>query len=175
MTHYAGTGIRGGRGDGGPALEAELDAPHGLVVRPDGALYVADTGNHRVRRIDPANRVITAFAAAVAPAGLALGPGGVLYVAERDGQRVSRIDPNGAKTVVAGTGVRGGSGDGGPAVAAQVDEPFADGRSGLARFHDEPFDVVPAPGGELFIVESGLSGGIRHIDASGVIRTIRRR
>jgi hypothetical protein len=157
VTAYAGTGTRGGGGDGGRALQAELNAPHGLVIGADGALYVADTGNHRVRRIDPATHVISAVAAGDGPAGLAVGSGGVLYVAERDGLRVSRIDPSGTKTLVAGTGVRGNSGNGGPATAARL---------------DEPFDVVPTASGTLFILQSGAAGGLRHIDPSGTITTV---
>jgi len=160
VTAYAGTGIQGGGGDGGPALQAELFAPHGLVVGADGALYVADTGNNRVRRIDPATRVITAFSTATGPVGLALGPGGSLYVAEREGLRVWRVDASGARALVAGTGVRGNTGDGGPATAARL---------------DEPFDVVPAVGGVLYVLQSGPAGGFRRIDASGRITTLRRR
>jgi YVTN family beta-propeller protein len=160
VTAYAGTGTRGGGGDGGPALQAELNAPHGLVIGADGALYVADTGNNRVRRIDPVTHVISAVAAGDGPAGLAVGPGGVLYVAERDGLRVSRVDPSGTKTLVAGTGVRGNSGDGGPATAARL---------------DEPFDVVPTASGALFVLQSGAAGGLRHIDPSGKITTLARR
>ena len=160
VTAYAGTGPRGGEGDGGPALQAELNAPHGLVIGADGALYVADTGNHRVRRIDPATHVISAVAAGDGPAGLAVGSGGVLYVAERDGLRVSRIDPSGTKTLVAGTGVRGNTGDGGPATGARL---------------DEPFDVVPTASGALFILESGATGRIRRIAPSGTISTLTRR
>jgi hypothetical protein len=104
--------------------------------------------------------MISAVAAGDGPAGLAVGSGGVLYVVERDGLRVSRIDPSGTKTLVAGTGVRGNSGDGGPATAARL---------------DEPFDVVPTASGALFILQSGGAAGLRHIDPSGTITTVRRR
>jgi YVTN family beta-propeller protein len=160
VTHYAGTGIRAGGGDGGPALQAELDAPHGLAFGADGALYVGDTGNDRVRRIDPVTRVITTVATGDGPVGLALALDGSLLFAEREGLRVSRLDASGTKTLVAGTGVRGNTGDGGPATAARL---------------DEPFDVLPAAGGVLYILQSGAAGGLRRVDSSGRISTVRRR
>ena len=50
MTTIAG-GRRGAGGDGGPAIKAGLDRPHGAVVGPDGAIYIGDTNNHRIRKV----------------------------------------------------------------------------------------------------------------------------
>ena len=61
IENFAGTGARGFSGDGGPAAEARLNGPSGLQRGPDGALYVCDTGNNRIRRIDP-NGTISTFA-----------------------------------------------------------------------------------------------------------------
>jgi sugar lactone lactonase YvrE len=160
VTHYGGTGVEGDAGDGGPALQAQFRAPHGLAVGADGALYVSDTGNDRIRRIDPTSRVVSAFAPARIPGGLGVGPDGALYVAASGVHSVLRIDRNGAATVVAGTGVSGSTGDGGPATAARL---------------QEPFDVAVAADGTLFIVQTGRSGRIRRVNPSGTISTLRRR
>jgi DNA-binding beta-propeller fold protein YncE len=160
VTHYAGTGVEGGGGDGGPALQAEFRGPHGLVIGTDGALYVSDTGNNRIRRTDSTSRLITAFVPALAPGGLSAGPDGTLYVTEFEAHRVLRLDRTGNASVVAGTGARGFTGDGGPAIRARL---------------DLPADTAAASDGTLYIVESGPAGRIRKVDPSGRISTLRRR
>jgi DNA-binding CsgD family transcriptional regulator/sugar lactone lactonase YvrE len=62
ITTYAGTDEQGYGGDGGPAGKAVLNGPKGVVVGPDGSVYIADTGNHRIRKVDPVSRVISTFA-----------------------------------------------------------------------------------------------------------------
>ncbi|MBI5283131.1 MAG: SMP-30/gluconolactonase/LRE family protein [Candidatus Solibacter usitatus] len=124
---YAGTGEAGFGGDGGRALEAQLKGPSGLALDVDGNLYIADSRNHRVRKVDVNTREISTVWTgddSSLPTGLAFNGEGVLYVADAGLHRVSILDVGAGKLkVVVGKGTAGFSGDGGPAVDAQLNRP----------------------------------------------------
>ncbi len=154
VTIFAGNGIRGFSGDGGPATNASLSSPSAVTVDRAGNLLVADGFNYRIRRVTPEG-VITTIAGTgtngvegdggaalnasfVYTHDLALDAAGNLYVAQADGNRVRRIDTNGMVTTVAGTGQAGFSGDEGPAVRAALNFPrgLAFDRSGNLHISD---------------------------------------
>ncbi len=170
MTTVAGTGTQGFDGDGGAATAALLDSPLGLAAG-NGSLFIADSHNHRVRRVDLGSGIISTYAgsmnigsagdggsaAAAAldlPSSLALDQAGNLYIADRRAHRVRRVAANGLMTTVAGTDAQGFAGNGQTAVAALLDSP-----GGLA--------VDSA--GNLYIADSH-NHSVRRVDAAtGVI------
>jgi uncharacterized protein (TIGR03437 family) len=168
----AGTGTRGFSGDSGPARSASLWGPAAVVVDPrDGAAYLADQQNNRLRRIAP-DGVITTVAGngqhllyragevATAspmdwPSGLAIDPGGTIYFSEVHSNRTARITGNRIVTV-AGDGFEGMTGDGGPAASARLRFP-----AGLA------FDVR----GNLYIADQ-RNHRIRRVAPDGTMSTV---
>ena len=95
-TVVAGNGEQGNAGDGGPATAAQLGRPHGLVFAADGALLISDSENHRVRHLDLASGVITAWADGLRfPGGIARDAAGNVYVAEFETQRITKLDSSG--------------------------------------------------------------------------------
>jgi sugar lactone lactonase YvrE len=162
----AGTGTAGFSGDGSPATGAMLSGTNALAVDQNGTLYVADANNGRIRSVGRDGIIHSvgatngdggpALTAALAgPAGLALDSKGDLYVAERDGGRVRRIDRMGRISTVAGNGVSGLAGDGGPAVQAELNHPTA---------------VAVDKEGNLFIADS-KNNRVRRVDTQGRITT----
>lgn len=168
----AGTGAAGFSGDNGPALKSRLDRPRGLAVDWLGNLYIADSGNHRVRMVSTGGVITTVAGNGVrgrrgdggpatsaeldTPAAVAVDSDGNLYIAEQGGHAVRKVDRRGVISTVAGAGQAGYSGDGGAAVAARLNAP-----AGLA------VDVA----GNLFIADTG-NHRIRRVDRDGVIRTV---
>lgn len=168
----AGTGDAGFAGDNGPALRSRLDRPRGLAIDWLGNLYIADSGNHRVRMVST-NGAITTIAGngtrgrrgdggpatsaeLDTPAAVAADGDGNLYIAEQGGHAVRKVDRRGVISTVAGTGQPGYSGDGEAAAAARLNAP-----SGLAA------DVL----GNLLIADTG-NHRIRWVGQDGVIHTI---
>lgn len=153
ITTIAGTGRGGLTGDGGPATAARIDWPTGVAPLADGSVAIADQRNNRVRLIDPAGTIRT-LAQLTSPDGVApVADGGVLAVQDLE-NRVVHIDRAGVVTVVAGTGARGSSGDGGPATAALLNRPVA--------------VAAAADGG--FLIADG-SNRVRRVAADGTIST----
>jgi DNA-binding beta-propeller fold protein YncE len=169
----AGTGEKGSAGDGGPAAKAQLNGPHHLLMGPNGQLYVADTWNNAVRRIDLATGVITrvagtgekGFSGDGGPARQAqfggiyaiAFHGGRLYVCDLDNRRVRGVDlATGIVTTVAGNGAKGVPQDGEDART----QPLVDPRA-IA------FDSQ----GNLYICERN-GHALRVVDARGRIRTV---
>jgi DNA-binding beta-propeller fold protein YncE len=137
----AGNGTPGYSGDGGPAREAQLRAPHCLLADGPDTFLICDIGNHRIRRLHLRSRTIDTYAGTGAtaptpegapvagtplngPRALARAPNGDLYLALREGNAIYRIDTR-SQTLhrIAGTGMRGYSGDGGPALDATLAGP----------------------------------------------------
>ena len=168
----AGTGQSGYTGDGGPALEATLDAPRTLDVAPDGTVYVADTDNHVIRRIDTDGTITTIAGTGqpgyggdggpateawiTSPHGVAVDHLGNVYIADSRNHRVRRVNPNGVMSTVAGTGRSGFDGDRGPARLALLSTPKG---------------VAVDRHGDLYIADTG-NHRIRRVNSSGVIVTV---
>jgi streptogramin lyase len=165
--------FRGFSGDGGPARNAELNSPWGIAVDASGNLFIADSGNGRVRRVDRLSGIITTVAGRgrgvpsgdgspatdaglPQPMAVCVDPSGDLLIAsEHSIRRVDHV--TGIITTVAGGNARGFSGDGGPAVKAQISTAEA---------------IVEDDDGNLFIADTA-NLRIRRVDhATGIITTV---
>jgi DNA-binding beta-propeller fold protein YncE len=114
-TLIAGTGEAGFSGDLGAATSAQLDWPTGLALGRNGDLYIADTQNDRIRKVDGLRGTITTVVGPERlkiPFGVAYRPDGSLYVADSGHNRVLEILPSRDVVTVAGTGTDGYNGDG---------------------------------------------------------------
>jgi len=168
ITTVAGNGTAGFSGDGGPATSAQLQYPQGIAVDYAGNLYIADTGNRRIRKVSKG--VITTVAgngwpgysgdngpatsAMFFPSGIAVDSASNLYISDSGSERIRKVS-NGVITTVAGNGTAGFSGDGGPATSA-----------GLWT----PQGVTVDSAGNLYIADQG-NHRIRKV-SNGVITTV---
>jgi DNA-binding beta-propeller fold protein YncE len=141
LSTFAGTGVAGFSGDGGPAAKAQLRQPHSIAVDPAGRLLICDIGNHRIRSVDFSTGVIETYGGTGerqptpdgaplkgtplnGPRTMVLDYDGMIYLALREGNAIYRINRK-ASTLhhLAGTGEQGYSGDGGPARQAKLAGP----------------------------------------------------
>ena len=171
ISTFAGTGMSGYTGDGGPATAAAFNQPIGLAVDDTGNIYIADVGNVRIRKVNPAGIITTVVgsgalgysgdggpaldAALNAPQYVAVDHAGNMYISDQN-TLIRKINAAGIITTLAGGTLMGFAGDGGPAAMALFSDPMGVGT-----------DVY----GNVYIADGG-NNRIRMIDTAGNINTI---
>ena len=174
ITTVAGNGLPGSTGDGGPATSARLKAPEDVFVAASGDLYIADTGNHEIRKVATATGVITtvvgngspgstgdlglATAARLnSPRGITVASNGDFYIGDRSNNKIRKVTAlTGIITTYVGTGTAGYSGDGALATLARLNRPQG---------------IHLASNGDLYIADA-LNSAIRKVAAvTGIITT----
>lgn len=169
ISTFAGT-VAGFAGDGDRADRALLRSPQGMGIQADGSVLIADTGNHRIRRVAPDGTIFTiagdgtpdlsgdggpaAAASLNAPTDVAVLGDGSILIADSGNHRIRRIAPGGTITTLAGT-ERGLAGDGGPASLARL---------------DTPTELAPLADGGLLVADTG-NHRIRRVAADGTMST----
>ena len=173
ISTVAGTGEPGYGGDGGPGTLAQLREPNDCYLDGRGGLLIADIQDQRIRRLDLDTGIITTFAGngekVRAGDGLPATQASILgaravcmdgigntYIAEREGNGVRKVDTSGIMSTLAGTGERGYTGDGGPAIAATWGAPKA---------------IRCDAAGDVIVVDTE-NHAIRRINAEGIVTTI---
>ncbi len=140
ISTIAGNGSMGFSGDGGPAVAAKLSSPTGLTIDASGNIYFTDQGNQRVRKINTAGIITTVagngtpgFSGDGGPAvaarlnaviDVAVNAAGELFIADQNNQRIRKVSAAGIITTLTGSGTAAFSGDGGPAAAAEINNPY---------------------------------------------------
>ena len=172
LTTAAGNGISGFSGDNGPATSASISLVDGLAADASGNLYIADTNNNRIRKVDTNGIIATvaggggqgfggdngpaASATLFLPQGVAVDGAGDLFISDTLNERVREVNSSGIITTIAGNGTQGYAGDAGPATGASLNYP-----EGLA---------VDAAG-NVYIADEN-NEVIREVSAGGIITTM---
>jgi len=172
LTQLAGNGKRGFNGDNLPATEASLNFPYDVRVDSKGNIYIADTWNHRIRKVDGSGVITTVAGNGVAgfsgdggpankaqlnmPYGLFLDKADNLLITDSDNNVIRKVGQDGIINSIAGTGERGYDGDGGSALRAKFDSPQSLAIDEIGRIY----------------INDEHNNAIRVLDVGGTIRTL---
>jgi sugar lactone lactonase YvrE len=172
ITTIAGNGSIGAINDGRPATTAEINYPHDVVVDKFGNFYIADGENHKIRKVDTRGIITTIAGTGTSgyngdeiaatnaelnlPTGIAVDDAGDVYICDYGNSRIRKVDITGIITTIAGNGSFTYNGEGIPATAAAVNEPYGI----TADIH-----------GNIYFTDAGFHR-VREINTSGIIYTV---